>query len=1431
MAVQTKKELLQCIKDNKPSKITFDQLDIIPKRSDFVDPFINKLIGSVLRHNANNPNNRKPIIFMPNTVHSIEQKYNNAYSYILRIFGVLPCGSKACVILRNFNIYFDIMVPTGINAEEFKGIIKNNFIENSARYNKIEDIKLFKFHGFQTNKRPYIRIYFNTTYDRKIALDLIKKLPEKYETTADDSGVHVSKNYYYLKLARENKFSTANWNIFYNYTQVNAVKNCKYCFEVDIKDYVKVDKEKRIAYSDPKHFLYDSYINDKVMYGMWDIETYKKSEGIPKPGDKDYNIFMISAAFSWQFTDKPMLKVLVVDKPTDTHENIDLIIECRNERELLKAHIEVLHRMAPDIIGGFYSSNFDWPIVHDKMQVHGLVKLFIDKISSLPTELIFRGGNYKYISSKPKIKIGADFNFPTAFVLNLPGILDTDIMPVFLQLYPNMEARRGASLNYFLEANSLGSKEDMPYKTLFKIYETACLDLDENSDEKKQNLKDMALASNYCMVDSIKLLQLVVKRAIVSEKRELANLSDVTLYDAFYTANSMKVINIIGAFCFKNDVAFSSSYINKSKSEKDHFPGGFVFPPVKGLNNKFPITGLDFSSLYPSLMMAYNLSPDKLVKTKKEADELIKKGYNVYRIKPFQVERGEKKGTTGNQKIMVDGWTVRHNGIITNEDKHIVIRYDKHVNIAFENQTKLFTYTVNVDDIDDKEEANFIKELNKKQIKFKRTVSYKEIRGREKLPGEKMGICPAILIKLNDKRKPFKKQKVDLEKQVEELKIRYNKNPIPHEEYEQILRQLEFDLNKTDSKQKAIKVLANTFYGAIAKYTTSIYSIVISGSITCAGQGEIKKINNYTKKYEFNTEYGDTDSLYMTCPPKVYALEINEYEEDMKKLALEYEGVNDLALPQTTKEIEYKDARIKLREKYWTKLVQTTMVVMSKLTEKVNDYLIKTTGARQLSMAYEEVGFPCVMCGKKKYFMTPHIDLVNFNASPMVKGIDIVKQGQAKIVKELGYKFINEVLSLKNEREIINIMDDYLDEFFTTKQDPMLFVKTSRYKQNKNVAVNTFVERMIKLANEHKNTMMGKLYAPPEVGDKFETIIVVKNEKYMLDGRKTTYKVGDRMEYVSVYNASQNTANPMAIDMQYYLTNVSGVFSRFICYHEDFQPDFNKDKIDEDEFTEIDQYTIKKAIDYIKKVCDKKSYGAVYDKNIGQHYKNIYKTINKKAENNFIDKYGKAATLIKLDVSVTNYIETEKIIEEMKNIIDIPEKNKDHVYRNEMINNIMANLLKKYSIFQIYNIYHSKKSNYLLNINNLIVNKEARYISKVKALLPEVIPIIDSYNTKFINLINDMRNKSRETEIDEDEIEDLNYLDDQDEDKLKTLYDLAIELISINDLKQIYSTLSEKIIIEKNLVINSAIKPKFNILNESKIEAKKAKVREEFQFP
>src|SRR5256885_528425 len=97
-------------------------------------------------------------------------------------------------------------------------------------------------------------------------------------------------------------------------------------------------------------------------------------------------------------------------------------------------------------------------------------------------------------------------------------------------------------------------------------------------------------------------------------------------------------------------------------------------------------------------------------------------------------------------------------------------------------------------------------------------------------------------------------------------------------------------------------------------------------------------------------------------------------------------------------------------------MVKITMVVMEKLRNKVNTFLRLKARSDYLKMAYEEVLFPVMFTGKKKYFGTPHKDTVNFGLKkPFIREIDTVKQGKFQLFKIIGERIMNKVRDVNNE--------------------------------------------------------------------------------------------------------------------------------------------------------------------------------------------------------------------------------------------------------------------------------------------------------------------------------------------------------------------------------------------------------------------------------
>ena len=64
---------------------------------------------------------------------------------------------------------------------------------------------------------------------------------------------------------------------------------------------------------------------------------------------------------------------------------------------------------------------------------------------------------------------------------------------------------------------------------------------------------------------------------------------------------------------------------------------------------------------------------------------------------------------------------------------------------------------------------------------------------------------------------------------------------------------------------------------------------------------------------------------------------------------------------------------------------------IEKLRDDVNDFLKADNGSPYFKMAYEEVLFPVVFTGKKKYYDISYTSKPNFNNQLFIQEVEIVK--------------------------------------------------------------------------------------------------------------------------------------------------------------------------------------------------------------------------------------------------------------------------------------------------------------------------------------------------------------------------------------------------------------------------------------------------------
>lgn len=1169
--------------------ISYDEIDrFIPSRNNIIDKNEITKLDIKIR-------NKEKILFMPTYLletHLQDAKFEKA-KYKIILTGVLQSGYRINVILNNIVPYFEVKIPENpkdnngniISKEDFINELRNLLNEEPTRPEKTTAFKSKSFKLYQTEKSQFIKFYYNKLKTRQNALKLVKL--HGYETTTDDL------NNYYRVVCRDYLTTFSAWTELENYTEVN-IENLKgRTIGIDISDYKPYNGE-----------LTSDLLRDKTISCCWDIETWTDSEGdVPMPERENDRIFCIGLTFQWIHQKDPFLKICLCDFPAEPNPSY-LTVVCRNETNIIRGFSEIFAKLCPEFIFGFNDSNYDWNwLIKRASKTKGLLT---SMASNMETFKPYQGYSddtiLKYNFKKTLVKMEAGI-FTDGYLLMLHGYLPLDVRSVFCRLHPTSEK---SSLKWFLSEYKLNNKEDMPYERLFKIY-TEYLEFlksewviknnndkleiqfrentPENILEKYQKCKkDLADVNYYCIIDAQRCHDLMKVKNVIIDYREISNLSYTSMYDAFYRANGMKVRNLTIGIGQRSPFNIRFSNYNDDFAKDSKYSGAYVFPPKKGLkisklsiqeriekakmyeylkeknpykewintpedeivayykfiekygatlseeemkritqkhdkesddkeqdneehDSKFtqsekfkdfiteeigrPIAGLDFSSLYPSLIRAYNFSPEYCILDKKLAMEVHSSGQKLIDVK-FNFNGQERKA-----------WFVWHNNEI---DKNLP---DGSANTKF-----------------------------------------------------KFGIYPYILNNLFNKRNLIKKEMKNFAHKKEEFEFKGKEYLDQHkDEYEDTI----FRMNYLTSKQLGLKVFMNTFYGECGCQSSPFFILEVAASITTYGKRSIQIASKAVKEKQCKIYYGDTDSIYISMPEKIFdQLDREFYTGKIEKI------------------------------NYWIKMVELSFSEIVSINNEVNQVFENDNGTKFLTMAYEEFLYPVLFAAKKKYFGIAHEKLPNFHnyKELFIRGFDSKKRGVSDLLRNIFGEIMNTSVSTNNVKTILELVEDKIKEIYSKKWTMSDFIQTGVYRPSKkNVKIQTFVKRM----KEERNIDI-------KPNERFNYVIVKKYPYiYNYRGNKAELSIGDKIELAEIAEKEN-----YEVDLDYYMQgSLNGQFARLITYHKMFHIDPENDT--DEELTIAEAQIYKHACKYIEELC--KPYYSTYN-NLGTIHKKIYKQVS-----------------------------------------------------------------------------------------------------------------------------------------------------------------------------------------------------------------------------
>ena len=328
----------------------------------------------------------------------------------------------------------------------------------------------------------------------------------------------------------------------------------------------------------------DSFLN--LDSNKQDIEIIKLTEGLTRleeyprdfrilsfdlevrnphgmPDSQEDEIIMIGVASNFGINQ-------VISTKTNSQDRDDFVFQVSSEKEMIEEFIKIIKENNVDIIVGYNSDNFDFPYLKDR------AKLF-----DIDLDIGMDGSDIKFIRRG------------YANAASFKGLIHVDLYLV-MRRYMTLERYTLERVYYELFGEE---KIDVPGDRIWEFW--------DNEGEELDNLFDYSLDD---VVSTLKIAEQTLPLNL-----ELTRIIGQPLFDVSRMATGQQAEWFLVKQAYFDDEVVpnkqGSNFTDRASAEDNE--GGYVREPEKGLHEN--LVQFDFRSLYPSIIISKNISPDVLV--------------------------------------------------------------------------------------------------------------------------------------------------------------------------------------------------------------------------------------------------------------------------------------------------------------------------------------------------------------------------------------------------------------------------------------------------------------------------------------------------------------------------------------------------------------------------------------------------------------------------------------------------------------------------------------------------------------------------------------------------------------------------------------------------------------------------------------------------
>lgn len=676
------------------------------------------------------------------------------------------------------------------------------------------DIECTSSHGdFPVARKDYRKLAMDLVSASRTMPDRVK--PQQIETwildsfekeTVITSDVRIHQVFPKEKLSR-NRMSKIVQPIVHDVWEVliEAIKDVSYSMKDDGDDDGDDDEGVQAFTNAVKDAAIRKLLNILGCFG-----DHGKWQG-PLPELEGDQLIQIGTTVHKYGSDDIVYRHIVTLNSCNTIENADVVV-CDTEDEVILAWKEMLHRLDPDILTGYNIFGFDMKYMWERAQEVGVDETFSVGLGRL--------NKRKCVLDERKLSSSAlGDNIMHAF--DMDGVVMIDMFKV-MQRDQKLDSYK---LDHVASTFLGDHKDDLKPREIFEKF--------------LGDAEDRCVIARYCLQDCALVNRLMHKLKVLENNVGMGNVCSVPLSYLFMRGQGVKIFSLVAKECRAKQhlIPVLKGFRDvMDEGDAEGYEGAIVLEPQEGIYLDDPITVLDYSSLYPSSMIARNLSHDCFVNDEQYAN-LESEGISYLTVEYDVYEgTGDKKHVVGKKHCTFAQLPDNQKGIIPSIlQKLLQQRKNTRKKIEYERLTLS----------DGRVAVGLVKDIDENNVEIL-NVDMADL--GQGFGGHKATIAKDLIVTREVAFHPFEQAVLD-------------------------------------ALQLAYKITANSLYGQIGSRTSPIYWKDIAACTTATGREMIMLAKGFVEsQYGAEVVYGD--SVLPNTPVLVRNRETGEiFVEAISKIA------------------------------------------------------------------------------------------------------------------------------------------------------------------------------------------------------------------------------------------------------------------------------------------------------------------------------------------------------------------------------------------------------------------------------------------------------------------------------------------------------------------------------------------------------------------